>query len=130
MYPHEFKKYFFDVLSNLKKNKDGDLVWPKSVWKPFFLPSGNPNSVPNKKSDFDVFNKKMEKASIREWPFKREDTKQSWANIMMTDDDIENCTFEPNVGKQDPRYYTIWKLGYHPREEDGKTFVDKFGKNF
>jgi len=26
MYPHEFKKYFFDVLANLKKNKNGELA--------------------------------------------------------------------------------------------------------
>lgn len=49
---------------------------------------------------------------------------------MMTDDDIENCRFEPNVGKQDPRYNTINKLGYFPPQEEGKTWVDKFGKNF
>jgi len=40
MFPHEFKKYFFDVLANLKKNKNGELARPKSVRRSFFLPSG------------------------------------------------------------------------------------------
>jgi len=53
MYPHEFKKYFFDVLSNLKKNKDGELERPHSVRRTFFLPSGAVNSVPNQKNQFD-----------------------------------------------------------------------------
>jgi hypothetical protein len=66
MFPHEFKKYFFDVLANLKKTKDGELKRPKSVRKPFFLPSGNPNSIPNQKSEFELWDKKMEKRSIRE----------------------------------------------------------------
>lgn len=46
----------------------------------------------------------------------------------MTDDDIENCRFEPNVGKQDPHFST--KKQYFPQDEVGKTWVDKFGKNF
>lgn len=105
MFPHEFKKYFFDVLSNLKKNRDGDLVWPKSVRWTFFLPSGTVGSVPNKKGEFEnLFDKKVEKASIRERPLKREDTKDIRANILMTSDEINNCTFEPSVGKQDPHW--------------------------
>lgn len=47
MFPHDFKKYFFDVLSNMKKNREGDLIRPKSVRRTFFLPSGAVGSVPN-----------------------------------------------------------------------------------
>lgn len=75
MYPHEFKKYFFDALSNMKKNRDGELIWPKSVWRTFFLPSGAVGSVPNKKGEFDnLFDKKIESAPIWERAFKRNDT--------------------------------------------------------
>jgi len=65
MFPHEFKNYFFDVLSNMKKNKDGDLIRPKSVRRTFFLPSGAVGSVPNQKNEFEnLLNAKIEKAAI------------------------------------------------------------------
>jgi len=65
MFPHDFKKYFFDVLSNMKKNKDGDLIRPKSVRRTFFLPSGAVGSVPNQKNEFEnLLDAKIEKAAI------------------------------------------------------------------
>lgn len=129
MFPHDFKKYFFDVLSNMKKNKDGDLIRPKSVRRTFFLPSGAVGSVPNQKNEFDnLYDKKVEKAAIRERAFKREDTKEVRANIMMTQHEVENCTFEPAVGKQDPHWQ--FKKQYYPPDEENKTWVDKFGTNF
>ena len=99
MFPHEFKIYFFDVLANLKKNKAGDIVWPKSVRKPFFLPCGNPNSVPNMKDEVEAgFTKHMKRGVIWEWAFKRDDTEAIRANIMLLDDEVKNCTFEPDAG--------------------------------
>lgn len=83
----------------MKKNRDGDLIWPKSVRRTFFLPSGAVGSVPNKKGEFDnLFDKKVERGPIWERAFKRNDTTNIWSNIMMTSDEINNCTFEPNVG--------------------------------
>ena len=93
------------------------------------MPSGSVGSVPNQKNEFDnLYDKRVEKASIRERAFKREDTKEVRANIMMTQHEVENCTFEPAVGKQDPHWQ--YKKQYYPPDEENKTWVDKFGTNF
>ena len=46
----------------------------------------------------------------------------------MTSDEINNCTFEPDVGLQDPHY--SFKKQFLPPQEENKTFVDRFGANF
>ena len=46
----------------------------------------------------------------------------------MTQHEVENCTFEPAVGKQDPHWN--FKRQYYPPDEENKTWVDKFGTNF
>jgi len=46
----------------------------------------------------------MQRAPIWERAFKRDDTKEIRMNIMMTQHEVENCTFEPSVGYQDPHY--------------------------
>lgn len=43
--------------------------------RPFFLPSGNPHSVPNEKSEFDTHEPRMKRGVIWERAFKRDDTK-------------------------------------------------------
>ncbi len=64
---------------------------------------------------------------MRERAFKREDTEGTRKNLMMLEDEVKNCTFEPAAGTQDPHFRK--KREYFPND-DGKKFVERFGQNF
>ena len=130
MYPMDFKKYFFELVHNAYKDEDTKkLKRPQSVRPCFFLPSGISSNVKNAKvMDNKGFVEKGEKKSIRERAFKREDQKSTLKNILMLQDEIDNCTFEPNVGTMDPHPNKAVQSAL--QEEEGKTFVDKLGHNF
>ena len=100
-----FKNYFFELVHNAVKDPETNkLCRPKKVRPCFFLPTGKSTEVKNERTvDKKAFSQRGEKKSIRERAFKRKDQKSNLKNILMLQDEIENCTFEPNVGSMDPR---------------------------
>ena len=95
----------------------------------FFLTNGNESSVINTKTQKpEKFQKRVEKKVIRERLWKREDTQTGLKTIFMTDDEATNCTFEPNVGSQNP-YPSALKMDGRV-VQDNLEFHERFGENF
>lgn len=129
MFPLEFKKYFFFVMKNLVKQEDGTMGRSKAARPGFFLTSGKQSTVQNTKTlKPEEFSKKVQRKVIRERLWKRTDKDSDRQNLFMTADEMQNCTFEPNVGSQNPYASSLKQEGRVVA--DNLEFHERFGDNF
>ena len=133
-FPQKFKYDFYELYRKIKKRGRATSTRPA-----YFVPGGVSHGSHNAKITLgeDVM-KKYEKPQpgVKTRVWKRDDYQSVMHEIMMTQDDAENCRFEPNAGSQNPHMKKI--LATHPEfEREGynqektlKDFVDRLGDKF
>jgi hypothetical protein len=137
-----FKRYFFKLAKTFVRTRGGVLKRLKRVPMTFIIPGGKRCTIHHYTCPADcnyaTLNKKVtlktqlwrkserEPKSFRSRVWRRSDYRKSLHNVLMTNDEIDNCTFEPEAGS----------LGKHLKankileEANPNDFSEKLGKNF
>lgn len=148
-FPPSYKRYFFKLVKNIiikKKNgkKVGQLLkHPPSLTMTVGtrantladqIPTMSKNTRLNHFKVSKEIKTKFQKEpdSFRPRVFKRREFKEKYMkNVFMTFEEIENCTFEPNCGTQNPLNKNAYDSDTQNKDGDGgPTFFEKMGENF
>ena len=148
-YPVEFKNYFIKILRSFVQTNAG-MVQVKENVTPCWMPASVQGKSDIRASIKQIVNKstnlkakkegkELLSKAVREKAWIRPDTTNHRQKILMTYDEIENCTFEPKCGKlSDLRHQKLAKkYELKVREEEGapgeseeNKWVKKLGVNF
>ena len=133
-FPQQFKFEFYELYRKVKKMGRANSTRPA-----YFVPGGVSHDTHNAKIKLGEDNmKKYEKnpPNIKTRVWKRDDYLNDMHEIMMTNDDAENCTFEPNAGSQNLHMQKIldtfpeFQREEYDKEKDLNDFVKKLGDGF
>ena len=133
-FPQPFKYEFYKQFNIRKKKGRATSVRPA-----YFVPSGINHKSYNAKIKLgEDIQKKYEKPQpgVKTRVWKRGDYEHYKSEILMSNDDAKNCTFEPNAGSQNVHMKKILSTfpelerDEYSKEKTLKDYVDKFGDKF
>lgn len=133
-FPQQFKIDFYELFRKIKKRGRANSTRPA-----YFVPGGVSHTSYNAKIKLGEENeKKREKQppGVKTRVWKRDDYLEAKREIMMLQDDADNCTFEPNAGSQNLHMkkilntYPEFQREEYDKEKGLKDFVDRLGDKF
>jgi hypothetical protein len=151
-YPHSFKNYFFQLVKSHFKQKKG-IKRIRNPASTFILAAGkrciyHENMACPEGCPHATFNKKVmlqhtrlrkyfkEPLTFRSRVWRRNDFKEALEKVLMTNSEIENCTFEPEAGSMSKTIGLALRANPGLRKEglldepDPENYVKKLGKDF
>jgi hypothetical protein len=133
-FPQQFKIDFYELFRKIKKRGRANSTRPA-----YFVPGGVSHNSYNAKIKLGEENeKKREKKppGVKTRVWKRDDYVEAKREIMMLQDDADNCTFEPNAGSQNLHMkkilntYPEFQREEYDKEKGLNEFVEKLGDKF
>lgn len=150
-FPSTFKRYFFKLMRSFVKTDRG-LKRLKLAPPTFIIPGGKRCTIHEfacpEDCEYATLNKKVilrstlarkkqrEPATFRSKVWRRKDYREAMKDVLMTNSEIANCTFEPEAGSLSKNIEQVLQANPNLRKEgytnepDPEAYFSKLGKNF
>ena len=124
-FPIEFKRYFFQLFRSYYHDDDGKVERLKAPPLTYWLPCSQIQSKNKKALNIAEAGQKKESNIGGENAWVRKDTQMLRSKFLMTQDEVDNCTFQPKIKTG------VAISGKRAEDEDSKkAYHERFGLNF